>query len=551
MPGVGSRSASIALFGEAPGFHEDRLGQPFVGKSGQRLNRWLRDTRLDRDDLFISNVLKCVSGPTLVRLPDGSTRTIREIVKTRYDGPVMAVDPATGRLMAAPVIGWHRSKLAGRSTYKLRYRHGKRNPKGYAGAVVTGDHQVLTKAGWIAAEHLPGGHLVATGEPAPGHRNTEQIIYGTLLGDACVTRQLQIAHTTRQAEWLGLKATALSTFGGNISGVPQNNAVSYCTPAGPYWRSLRERFYPDGVKIVPKDLFVGDLAWAVLYCDDGHLRERKNRRPSASIATNSFTEEEVALLCANLRERGVKAKPRFGSGWRIQMGVDATEAFAARVAKFIPPSVRYKLPPAFRDVPFQADAYMARPLGTFWDEPIVEPRPIKEKTVFCIDVAGVHNFVTLGGVLHNCRPAKNRFPEWERGGPTDRCEQWWKRQLQLIQPRAVILCGRQALHHILLQDTTSYADPFGAWVGKIVRRRDLYGDTRFGVLYHPSYILRKENPYEEQQCLDALGEIRDYVACAQRAESVPVIDIAEVRPARDLQHQKRFRLFQPREEPAP
>ena len=147
-----------------------------------------------------------------------------------------------------------------------------------------------------------------------------------------------------------------------------------------------------------------------------------------------------------------------------------------------------------------------------------------------------------------CRPENNRFPEYERGGPADRCEKWTKAQLKLVKPRAVILCGRQALHHILLEGTTSYADPFAAWVGKIVRRRDLYGDTRFAVLFHPSYILRKENPIEEAKCLEALEEIRAYVASAQRAEAVPVIDLAEVRPARDLQHQQRFRLFKPSKE---
>lgn len=166
-----------------------------------------------------------------------------------------------------------------------------------------------------------------------------------------------------------------------------------------------------------------------------------------------------------------------------------------------------------------------------------------------LSIAGLNRedlFIT--NVLR-CRPDRNRFPEYERGGPVDRCEKWTRAQLKLVKPRAVILCGKQALHNILFEGTTSYADPFAPWVGKVCRRRDLYGDTRFAVLFHPSYILRRKNPFEEQKCIDVLTEIRDYVAAVQRSEAVPVIDLDEVRPVRSLQHQQRFRLFQPDPEP--
>jgi len=162
-----------------------------------------------------------------------------------------------------------------------------------------------------------------------------------------------------------------------------------------------------------------------------------------------------------------------------------------------------------------------------------------------LDAAGLVREDLFITTVLKCKPHDNRFPKWERGGPTDRCEKWWKAQLKAVKPRAVILCGKQALHYVLLDGTTSYADPFAPWAGKVCRRRDLYGDTRFAVLFHPAYILRRENPYEEQKCIDALTEIHDYVAAAQRSEATPVIDLDEIRPARALQHQQRFRLFQP------
>jgi len=45
--------------GEAPGADEDRLGEPFVGRAGQLLNKILEACRLRREDVYILNILKC------------------------------------------------------------------------------------------------------------------------------------------------------------------------------------------------------------------------------------------------------------------------------------------------------------------------------------------------------------------------------------------------------------------------------------------------------------------------------------------------------------
>jgi DNA polymerase len=47
------------IIGEAPGADEDRQGEPFVGRAGRLLNAMLRAIGLDREDVFIANILKC------------------------------------------------------------------------------------------------------------------------------------------------------------------------------------------------------------------------------------------------------------------------------------------------------------------------------------------------------------------------------------------------------------------------------------------------------------------------------------------------------------
>jgi len=57
--GVGNPEARIMFVGEAPGADEDRLGEPFVGAAGRRLDQWLERLGTSRGDVYIANVLKC------------------------------------------------------------------------------------------------------------------------------------------------------------------------------------------------------------------------------------------------------------------------------------------------------------------------------------------------------------------------------------------------------------------------------------------------------------------------------------------------------------
>jgi DNA polymerase len=57
--GAGNPRADVMFVGEAPGFHEDKQGIPFVGQAGKLLDRLLAGVDLRREDVYIANVLKC------------------------------------------------------------------------------------------------------------------------------------------------------------------------------------------------------------------------------------------------------------------------------------------------------------------------------------------------------------------------------------------------------------------------------------------------------------------------------------------------------------
>jgi uracil-DNA glycosylase family 4 len=86
--GQGDPNADLMFVGEAPGFHEDRQGIPFVGPSGQLLNRLLEGIGLRRQDVYICNVVKSRPPQNRDPLPD-------EIAACRpwLDVQVRLVDP--------------------------------------------------------------------------------------------------------------------------------------------------------------------------------------------------------------------------------------------------------------------------------------------------------------------------------------------------------------------------------------------------------------------------------------------------------------------------
>jgi len=86
--GQGDPHADLMVVGEAPGFHEDRQGIPFVGPSGQLLNRLLEGIGLRREDVYIANVVK--SRPPQNRDPQPD-----EIAACRpwLDAQIRLVDP--------------------------------------------------------------------------------------------------------------------------------------------------------------------------------------------------------------------------------------------------------------------------------------------------------------------------------------------------------------------------------------------------------------------------------------------------------------------------
>lgn len=101
--GTGNKNADLMFVGEAPGADEDRTGIPFVGAAGKHLDRFLEAVGIERDDVYIANILKCRPPHNRDPLPDEQDCCIEYLrAQVRLIKPKMIV--CLGRIAAMRLI---------------------------------------------------------------------------------------------------------------------------------------------------------------------------------------------------------------------------------------------------------------------------------------------------------------------------------------------------------------------------------------------------------------------------------------------------------------
>jgi len=89
VPGEGPANSDIMFIGEGPGFHENEQGRPFVGAAGKFLEELLSDIGLSREEVFISNVVKCRPPGNRDPHPD----EVETCTSNFLDRQIMAINP--------------------------------------------------------------------------------------------------------------------------------------------------------------------------------------------------------------------------------------------------------------------------------------------------------------------------------------------------------------------------------------------------------------------------------------------------------------------------
>ena len=118
--GVGNRDARLMFVGEAPGEKEDLSGIPFVGAAGQLLDKYLTAVGIERDDVYIANILKCRPPKNRDPLPEEQDKCIGYLrEQVRLIKPEIIV--CLGRIAAMRLI---------KPDYRITAEHGQFVKKG-------------------------------------------------------------------------------------------------------------------------------------------------------------------------------------------------------------------------------------------------------------------------------------------------------------------------------------------------------------------------------------------------------------------------------------
>lgn len=488
--GEGDVDAPIFFIGEGPGETEDQTGRPFVGRAGELLNKMIAGMGLNREQVYIANVVKCLRYSTLVQLENGGWERIGRLVRQRYAGRVMSV-AENGAIVPRRVTGWHASPLAGRRVFKLSYASSALRGGNRAVTYLTHDHEVLTRRGWVMAERLRTDDEIAVGQ---GFSQTAyEVAVGSLLGDGSIVKKnayLGIVHSSQQREYVEFKARALTelnplVYDGSCTAKPggERHPTTVCrTKAKRALRVLRSRFYSDHGKRIPADFRLTARILAIWFLDDGHMRIRPGKKPLAELAAHSFDAEDIDRLIEHLKsDLSLEAYTRTSSPGRIHFDVNASRRLAEIVAPFAPPSMRYKLHADVADkIRFKPALFVGEQPFTVFDRVSIEPVAFEgtDKTFFCLDVEETNNFVTSGGVVHNCRPPNNRVPAPDEVAT---CTPYLERQLEIVRPRAIVTLGLPATQY-MLQTKMSMGKLRGTW--------HAWRGIHLMPTYHPAYVLR-------------------------------------------------------------
>lgn len=102
--GVGDPGADLMFIGEAPGLEEDRRGEPFVGRAGQLLDRMIVAIGLQRQQVYIANIVKC--RPPNNRNPrEGEMQACAPFLAAQVEAVAPKVIVALGKVAASALLG--------------------------------------------------------------------------------------------------------------------------------------------------------------------------------------------------------------------------------------------------------------------------------------------------------------------------------------------------------------------------------------------------------------------------------------------------------------
>jgi uracil-DNA glycosylase family 4 len=489
--GSGNPQADLVVIGEGPGADEDAQGLPFVGRAGQLLTKMLESVKLTRDEVFITNAVKCFISPrVLVYTVDGyqpiKDLRVGDLVLTHRGRfrPVTYVRPQEVLPKGSDVI---RLSVKSPDDPKAKPVH----------MTVTVEHPFLIDGSWRRAADIRPGDRIST------------------LGDRC-----EVCGRVYFVRYDRYERRSYHTCSTRC----HNKRVFHTSDArDKVRRTLREQ-YADGRRDAAAITRHANLRHRALVAAGvariQNLTAEERRQGRVSLAANitagirrgvvGFGETELRSILDRLREKYVHLFALPDSTYlfdfclpehKILIEVRGPSFNGSLSARAI---VKERLG--------KQHGYMV--LNLWWAQIIDQPDTIaeilsrllrnhsgdyvfvdavvmdaelrktqKDHPLYNIGVDEDESYVAAGVVSHNCRPPGNRNPEADE---LTACAPFLADQLGVIQPKVILTLGSVATQAMLRTK-----EP----IGKLRGRMHAYGNAVLIPTFHPAFLLR--NPGQD------------------------------------------------------
>jgi uracil-DNA glycosylase family 4 len=485
VPGEGPPDARVMLIGEAPGYHENQQGRPFVGQAGQFLEELLGVAGLKRSEVFITNVVKCFISP---RVPIYTADGYKPIKDVKLGDLVLT---HRGRFRKVVYIRPREVLPEGSDVVRLTVQE-------EIGAV--GNHRPVRLT--VTPEHpfLVDGQWRTAGEIRPGDKLRVLADRCEVCGRAYFVRYDRYQHRT-------YRTCSYRCHNRRIFHSPEARAKVRRAMVEQYGLGSRDR-------------------WSIT--------ARANERTRELVAAGQATLQH---LTSEQRRRGrLIVAQRINEGLvkhRIGYGEYELATILDRLG--VPYQHHFTLPDSTLSYDFclpeqriLVEAMLGRLLKNhvgayaFVDLTVVRAETRQTRRDFPLYNIGVEedeSYVAAGLVSHNCRPPGNRDPQPDEIAA---CSDYLSRQTAALKPRLIVTLGRHSLGRFLPGQPISRIHGVPRKVGTV---------TVFP-MYHPAAALHQ--PTLRKTLLEDMAKLPGILAELERAPEVPAASPPPPEPPRQL-----------------
>lgn len=316
---------------------------------------------------------QCFTGNTPVVLEDGSTKTIRDIVRKKLPVKVLSFNPETGEISSKRVTNWfdNGNALASKFIKIGYYSYDSLGRVQTRYITCTKNHKIWTIDGWKRAGDLTKDSNIYTyAEEDTFNEDQTALIVGSLLGDAQFTHggesffRITWQHSTFQRPYLLWKLSifgidALSSIGGTKGRISyRNNAgnANYKASSAGYFNreigELIDTVYDNSKKTTYRkksncQMLIDKLnikSLAVWYLDDGTPGKMAGSGRRIRLSCSRFSQQERKALANKIAKLVGIDRNYIRTNKNIEIfGKANTDRFHAMIAPYVPPCMSYKL----------------------------------------------------------------------------------------------------------------------------------------------------------------------------------------------------------------